>query len=444
MGSDSFKNGGLCMMRLLILLVTICSFFVSPTHRSANAAIVETAAAGVVVDRLMSDLNSTLDSAVQSGDYLLARAAIEALDVLQSWKEVNADLIGSAFRELDQASRDNFARADALLDNASIAASELLEVGDGISINLAQTVNDLPGNSKTYVLRVSPTVVAQRSGGELEVTIRGVGFDDASPRLMLGDHVAELSQHTQTEVKFLLPFDSLEVAAEGMTRNALSLEYTAPKADFFSRLFGRREDRSRVISVATLPTNLGTYTFSRNEVHQNTENETYTVDLGRFSGRNKRITKVANPKSGWLWDVGQGSGAFEGIQERGEAGRCGTVDWATHSPNGLSFSADVDEIRDSSNLGGLRKKDGYVDCKLRGPIYRVVDVERTAGPFDGSISWFRDIELDVPAQTRSWTLRIDTFDGRSVAASSDLADNFFEVVTTGEKLILRPRIPTGL
>jgi IPT/TIG domain len=406
----------------------------TPVH----AQVWEGLTAGVVADRLLGEVNNTINNAVAQGDYLMARAGVQAKDAIDAWKVANTDLLDKAFNSLQATQRDTFLKAHALLTKTDASLKERMETAQQITESAANIIESLPivGKDRTFATRYGPRIIP--GGEEVILTVRGVNFDDANPHLMFDDKPAKRTSLTQNEVQFQAPKEFGQNTSNKLIRASLKFSYSVPAAAWYSRLIGGKNVVEREFSLIVLPEKFATYSYASKSKVLERESKEFTADLGQFKGRNTRIYKIANPPSGYKWDL---SKPYTKNQGHGEAGRCEGFDTNASTENGISLFARVDEIKDGSSLWGISRKDGYVSCTVSGTVYRIVEKEIENPPLTGELEWGTAVPIKKPAGTISQTLTVKLFNGATEIAVGDGRGQFFETTDAKDILLLSPLPP---
>ncbi len=425
--------------RVLVTAASVSlAFLLTQSAGAQVGAISGAAVTSVVLDQIFSGINGVIDKARNDGDYIMARAGVQAKDALLVWKQVNSDLLGKAFSELDQASQGLFDKANALVDSANADAAARLEQGRQVVEAADQVVNSLPTKGYTYVLRYSPQIVPPSPSKSVTVTLRGVNFDESEPELLVDGNSGKLISQTQQELRFELPATSFKTNPDHISLTEGTVKLKSKSSSWFRWLIGRKDVKERPISFVTLPTNLGKVRGSFRYKITERETKAFVRALGQFRGKDTRIYKVATPDSGWLWDV---SAPMSVVQGHGEAARCEGIDSNAVSPNGVTVFAHADKIRNGRYPLGA---DGYVDCSLSGTLYRDVEkeVNEQFAPLD--LDWLVDQRLTLKPNSTEVILTVDTFDKRTRQFGGTGYDKFFEVNKVSGSLIISPRIPSDL
>jgi len=425
-----------------VAVAAILAASLSLSSQSAHAVpIVGTVAAGVVADNIIGEINKTIDDAMAKGDYLLARAGMQAKDAIDAWKIANSALLDQAFDRLDQSQRQLFTNANALIEKANTDVAARMETAQRIIEMSNNIIENIPviGSNATFVTRYGPRI--NPGADEIILTIRGVNLDRSDPALAVSGNKAKRTSLTQNEAQFEIPDKDAANDTDKLRRLALSLSYTVPGSHWYSKLIGGKNVVNRELSVIVLPKSFAKYHYAPRVTRTTKATKPFTAELGQFKGRNTRIYKIANPPTGWKWDLSQ---PYSFQQGSGEAGRCEGFDKNSTTENGISAFARVDEIKDSSNFFGVVKKDGYVSCNVLGTIYQM-NSETVNGPTqDGKLSWGNPVILKKPEGTVSQILTVTLFNGEQETEVGNGQGKFFQTTDNRETLILSPVFPTAL
>lgn len=159
-----------------------------PDASRANP-IAGTIATGVVLDHAETKAKNVIKSAKDAGDFLIWRAAEEALRLLQAWKETHIELLNHAFGKLDKATRDMFNEIDSTLDRVSKERELAVKDAERLTLQWSQTIKSLPIVSKNAeVYSYSPRVLLPNGEDKIAVKVYGPKLADAKPEVQLPDN----------------------------------------------------------------------------------------------------------------------------------------------------------------------------------------------------------------------------------------------------------------
>lgn len=417
--------------------VILCILTIFSPER-ASAQLWEGLTAGVVADKLLGEVNNTINNAMSQGDYLMARAGVQAKDAIEAWKVANTELLNNAFSSLQQSQREIFLKTNSLVTKTNDSIKDRLDTAQSITESAANIIESLPlvGKDRTFATRYGPRITP--GGEEVILTVRGVNFDEANPQLTFDGKASKRTSLTQNEVQFEAPKEFGQNKSDKMVRSNLKFTYTIPAAAWYSRWLGGKNVVEREFSVIVLPEKFAAYSYTAKSKISEMEYKPHTADLGQFKGRNTRIYRVANPPGGYKWDLSKPISASQG---HGEAGRCEGFDTNNNSENGLSYFARVDEIRDASSLWGINRRDGYVSCSVSGTVYRSVEREVEHQPQTGILEWGSTVPIKKPVGTISQVLTVKLFNGSTDVLVGDGRGQFFEVTDARDVLLLAPTPP---
>ncbi|MBE7635681.1 hypothetical protein GUA87_02405 [Sneathiella sp. P13V-1] len=426
------------MKRFFAVLVVFASVTIIPQQSKKAVAqeIPSAAAASMVLDELFKKLDLLIETARSDGEYLLASAGLEAKEALKTWKEVNNELLDTAFSELDKASQDNFSRAQKLVIDANNSIGSNIELAQQITDSANQILASIPTQMRAHVLRYYPRIMPPQTGKELIIRIRGVNLDEADPILNLANGKAQRTLTGPLEAQFKIPASELPVDQTQIKMHSLKLTLSPPSSSWWKRIFGGKDNIEREITVFSLPKILASFTLNGDRKYKTRIEREFTRNLGQFKASNRRIYKIAKPDKGWKWDLNQ---AFTKIQGQGESGRCEGVDMNQSTEDGVSFFAHLDRINKWNHQGP-----GYVNCSLKGKIYRVVSETDTFATQSGQLSWTQDKVLKLPSDFNKFQLNITKFDGVKRSFTNTGSDQFFGVQLQGDRILITPKIPKDI
>lgn len=422
-------------IRIYTLLIITALIFKSIVSMADVTKIAGSAATGVVLQQLFADLNTMIETARNEGEYLLAKAGVEAKDALEAWRSANEHLLNTAFKEIEEANQALFSRAHGLVFEINTGVGDNLEKAQQITEN-ANLIAESIGNA-SYVIRYLPRIVPPQAEETFTLRIRGVNLDRANPVLKLSSTNAKRDLPGPLEAQFTIPISEIPRDASKILLKTFPLHFTTSSDSWLLNILGKRNQEAREITVVSLPEIMAKYEISGERTFSDKEVKPFTRDLGQFKAKNNRQYKIAKPDSGWKWDLSKPLIKYQG---KGESGRCEGVDDNKTSENGVSFFAHLDEI----NKLGHAKKPGYVNCKLSGTLYRIVSKTEDFPKQSGSLSWIKDKAIALPVDMSSFDLKIITFDGRERLFKNPGADRFFDVKKNKSTLVITPKVPTDL
>ena len=152
------------------------------------------------------------------------------------------------------------------------------------------------------------------------------------------------------------------------------------------------------------------------------------------------------PLDGYKWDLRDGVNSyknFEYEQGSGASARCKEIVWNESTENGIVVKARCDEIRRPSLSDGTQYEDGYVDCGVKGPVYRFKDTISLVSEQNGKIEWAKDISLAIPDDLTEFQLRIKAYNGPERIITENYSDGVLRVIKNNANIIVRGTPPKG-
>lgn len=427
-------------MTAAIFMSLLLTFFGASARPATALEIPSGITVGAAIDQIKGALDDAIRQACAEADFAVAKAALEAKTVIGAWEQSNGDILEELFSGIGHQRRKTLDGALEVLDEADDDAQGLAEQAEDITASVAQMTANLPLGDAAYITAVSPRVILP-TAGDVVLRVTGVNLDrgEISIRLPDGSEAAK-NLISATLAEFMIPKQHLQFGNKGISLVRLKTSWTKPLWWFFGR-----QPMTGSLDLALLPATLGVASIKEGLVPETRrEIVRYRVHVGEYRGKDRTIKEVAKPLSGYKW-LATKQAEFAVQQGHGEAASCHpTPVWSESTEDGIVVSARVNRRRTLGTPDG----DGYVNCDLSGPVYRDVQVEAplAASP-PITLTWTADASFSVPANIKSATLLVETFDGRSYQlTTSGSAGPFVSVVYDREagKIFLRPRIPSGL
>ncbi|WP_151741357.1 hypothetical protein [Acinetobacter seifertii] len=437
-----------------ILSKSSCIGFILLSLISSPIAYAEivTAAIGSVttsmaISQIFSQLDSVINKARDTGDYVTMRAAMEAKDAIQAWKDANMQLMDKAFSELNQQQQLMFNNARQFQSKTNEDVNEQLRLIQDITNQANQLVIDIPGNDRTFITTFSPRVKPPMTMSSITFHVKGVNLDKGNPTLEIKNGNVSRMLIGPMEVQYTVDDKSLPNEETKLSTVPLTIKYTTPLDGFWNHVFGKRQTVTRQLPLIMLPSKIGQFSYLVETKSQNKIIQTFTSQAQSFSGSNTNDRKIAKPPGGWQWDWEQGIGAFSQIQRDGQAGSCNGILANESNSFGITHSAHLDQIKQVYFDGIIPKViygDGWQNCAVTGPIFQMVSETKILPTQTGDLLWTEDLRLPIPQDTISITLQVITFDGRKRIFNGAGHDKFFDVIQSSNELIISPHQPTDL
>ena len=431
-------------MRKLIILLSILAL----TIDSIEAQITSGVTTMVALDQIKEGLNDAVSSSLDRADYSLAKAAIEALGIIDAWEEANENLLNTAFDRLDQTSIDLFSNMSSLIQQFDSTAGGNLETARQITENANQISESIIGSEKrSFILRYSPMVINPSVSDSVLVRIRGVNLDKADPVVTLPNNkVITPTIVGPQEANFWIPLSSLNSVDNETEIHEIKIKHLTRDGTRFL-FFPKYKDVNRTILISTLPSEVGTYTLNATRSYEREERRVHLTNMGKFEATNKTIEKMAKPPSGYRWDLRKGLDArpeFSIVSTgKGEKGRCKAIVWNGSNEHGIKGSARLDKIKQIKDFS-IRWKSGYKHCGIQGPIYRHVPATSEIDEISGSLNWNQDMVIKLPKDVSKFTLVVKLYTGEERVITNTYSDNLLSVTKDSDNIIIRNKVPANI
>lgn len=417
-------------MRKIAICVAM-AVIIQPVH--SKAQIVETAATGAVLDQIRGELDSTIDSARQSGEFLIYQAGVQARDLLDTWKKTNAGLLDDAFSKLDKQTRDIFLKMDVLTKRINTGMEDRLGDAQRLTETALLIPTSLPFAGKTYVTRYTPKILIPGSAMPRVFTISGANLAEADPVVALADETRlQRISLTSTEAQYALPTGIYETRDGSVGTIAMKITYTRNPTAIFKKKV------TKDLVIWALPAQFGTYSAIATVATSRRETSMVNVHTGKIKGRDKNIEHGITPPGDWKFDLDRMDQAtLRG--DGGEAASCQNFPQNDRSENGIRVQARVDHINEWGS-----KKDGWIRCIATVPVYRVIPGKATLDPVTGPLVWNDDIRVAPPPNLLGWNIMAKTMDGRTTQHNGDALTSWFDMKADSAGIIIHPIPPRAL
>lgn len=428
--------------REAVLFIVVIAGFLAPQPEPAQAQaeqIVGSVATGIAIDEAINKIQGIIDDATEHGNYLLVRAGIEARIAIENFRLANSELLDKAFSELDQASRDNFARIDRTLQdtiNGTLSATEAaLKISE--SAQQLSVIVD-PQGFRSYLLRYNPSIVFDGKPSPILLSVRGVNLDEAETIMTTPTGKISPQIRGKQELLFQVPTSAFSFQPEHSTLANFKLQYQSVKPGWFNRLFGIKETVNRDIVFLSLPKQLATYTYSTVVGGSKRVVDPKEYWLDQFKGVDADQDRAIAPPPGWKIDLS----TLNHSQGHGEGNSyCIGFSPQNKTEFGVTFRAHVGRIKNLKYPSGAP---GYVNCRVTYTLYKDDPID-VAGPSGtGSVGWTADQIISLPENLKTLTLDVKTFDGIQRSHSGDGSGSYYKLYKEPTRLLIKPQVPTDL
>lgn len=410
-----------------------------PATTAAGAKVAGSVAQGIALSELFNRIQLLIENAVRDGNYLLARAGIEARTALEAFKDAAGKTLDQTEKTLDRASRDNFSRLSKTIEDLNQKAITSIEATRKISESAVQisSLIDLQGN-RTFLLRHEPLVTMPGRKDPLLIKIRGVSLGDAKPSLSIGILDIKPKSIGQQEVLFEVPRELFRHNEDRLALLTVEVSYETVVAGTLNRLVGKRQIVTKPISIVLLPWTAAYYklSYSTEEMQRSTKRETKSLE--QFRGRNEdRVTAVA-PPADWRIDLA----TISHSQGTGEGNSyCVGVSDENKSEFGFTFKAHVGEIKSGKYPLGAP---GYVSCTVSYNLINDTPKNMAQFPVRGRLEWTSPKLIPLPPNVRAFVLEAEMFDGTKDIFLNDGQRRFISVEKTPTHALIRPVVPVDV
>lgn len=426
---------------LVAVALTVPLTYSAPSH----AVIVETLAAGVVIDQLSASLRSALEQAKAVGNLFMAKMLQNGLDLLDAWKKTNTDLINTAFDRLDASMQDGFRKIDALAAEAAQLRTETVQDVERLSGEWAQIVSTLPlAKGAAFILDYGPRVLLSKGTDDIPMRVVGPNLSQASAVLTLpsGEKVS-ISAAAAQELDAILKRSSFTFSPTEASYAKLRVTYNAADVTGFFGFWGQwfPNTQTSELPIWLLPETLGHYSLTTRVTQHNVETSEYVVSTG---GRGQDapyevgiVVRQDLRDAGWRVDIEHFGERFSADNRGGDNGTCSGVRMPSLSPNGFTFFMDLGHVRKGFPP---HNSDAFVNCDVHVPLIRTVDTEVDGPSSEGTITW-DEATLPLPPELTSLQMKVDYFDKSHFELQGDRTLPFLDVRKDQAGLHLQPNAP---
>lgn len=385
-------------------------------------------------------LNDAKKNAVQAGDEVAQRFAEHALKVISAWKEANASLIKDGKAAVD----DTLAQVFQEMENTATR----IEKGEAVTFvdlqttttNLASALERIPFASREPQFTFyRPTVVIPEGTDKFDVQVIGSGIAKSNPHVMGANGPIEVQKRSDNSIFFTVLRKDVAKQVDPKTLT-YKVTYDIDRSNWYNPFswFGMSTaERDVVISI--LPTSPGTVNIDAIVKKVSWEKDTYGPVYFKQRGKDKPYPTRINVKrelqeAGWLLD--------KDAQK--------TAKWDDNGGDGNGGSSctgpDVESFDDKGFVfyiqhGSRGNSDAYQGCRVWVTIKRPIVTKEPAERISRELTWLKDTDLTLPADTESYKLLLTTYDKREVSIENknQVPYGIFDVMIEGSAIKLRPR-----
>jgi len=436
-----------CLPKRLLLFLIIALLMNQPVLAAIPPQLAAAAASGITTtvffDQLYKFAQQTIADARNAGDFLAIRGAGQALLVLDQFKLVYEKEMDLTLDKIDRTAFEQLSRVQSGLDTLRQdfkSAKTIFSDFKAVSLELAGKID--PQSNRTFITSYTPKVLLPRTAKPYTIRVTGVALDDSNLHLLNGkDKVpAKIVDHNNAEIT--LPNDLVENATNASKTLDFTIEYETVGSGWISRVFGRKKTVRGSLTVATLPAQLGTFSYtSRVTTSHRTEqvqgSPANPIWLPQFKGVNDDIPQAIQATPGWKIDLS----TLKYTQGNGEGNSfCIGIQATEKNELAPAFYAHVGRI----NAGFNAAKPGYVNCGVWYTEYMIDNNFVVDGPQSGpsGLSW-NEVAVNKPGHLVDLTITIKTFEDtvpRSFTAS-DGSNNLYAIRYEPSRVVITPKVP---
>lgn len=428
----------------LVMPVVVCCW----TPQAARAQVTD-ATIGAALESAKAKILDTVEQAVEDGANEIVEAALRLLDVVESMMAAFFDRLDETLARADQSVRNAVSQVEAAANSVvSRAEGMVADVQSTVLATTSTLEGSVVGDRARYIVAFSPTVIVPGAQDPDEqfyrFRIRGIRMDES-------DMTVELPNGETVRPSWTGPtVGTLAVPRSAIPGDSRMRVYELPVRHMSARRRGLFRTRTfpvtRSITIAVMGDIALTVDVQMDYEGRREERRVHTQDVGRLSGRNRERRRSAAPPHGWKWDLRGGPGARREFSARstgrGEAGRCTGLSWNGATERGISVVARLDEIREVG-LFRVRHANGYANCGVRGPIYRIVREGRSFHVED-QVRWGRDMRITLPSDTADVRISIVDYRGVTHEVNGSESTSTFQTTRHGNDLIIRAVPPQSV
>lgn len=420
--------------RTALLGMVGCLLSGSPAQTQV-AGIVGTLGTGMIVDKIGDKLNSLIDKARTSADFLAMRAAQEALYVLDAFKATNQELLDDAFDRIGE-------ERQAILNAINTTVTEI-EAGRVDTLERLQATTDqIDRLARTVTFRSYPVIFRYRGSivtpgetGDIRIAVDGSNLNKGVSHLKFQDKKYDAKVEGEM-LRFDIPRAAFAPDDKSMKSEdaELVLEYR------HGGIFGYGQTVEEVkyhLNVITLPKQLAVVEAAYNEFVMIPRERSVAVE-------------VAHNSSSGSWDCLPFAYSPSAADRRFHPDHSRVTPGSGNS-RGQLRSVSVRDVGISFQIcarrGTFDKDNGFRHAHV---AYLEVWKERDSQPrtFTGELTWTGSIPIKLPDDIGSLTVRVRDFTGnhRDVTTVGGAAGQFATVRYDAQSdvAIVDPVVPRHL
>lgn len=176
------------MKKLSITGTLILILFFSIQKTTAQLAEVASGmSTGMAINQVMDGLNGVIDKAVESGDFLLARAAQELLYTIQGFEGASINILDKAFDEISEERKEVINKTIEIANQLDTTIDIGLSRAEGMVDQVNRMVRETTFKNYPVIFRYRGAVVVPGENNNIRLIITGHELTNEDPYLIFKD-----------------------------------------------------------------------------------------------------------------------------------------------------------------------------------------------------------------------------------------------------------------
>lgn len=388
----------------------------------AKGDIVLGASTAVALEGIKGLINGAISKAENTGDYLAFRLGTELRLSIEAWEKSNSDLLDKTFSDLSVQQQAFLTGTDRIAVRLANEVGASLDKMEDISNQWQNLVSStVIGDNIPVVSSYRPAIFRPiDADNPFRVSIKGANLNKEEPKLFVSGAETTLSGNTSVSLLFSIKGLKPEFLDDRTSLMQMDLTLYRPADNWFGRLIGRTEPMSFKLPVMIGPKSLGAYELIANYSENVERVESKSVAFSHSSGDVSNNCKIFNRGPS---ENGRSIKDVRVIVTR--AGRASGHRLVSSNPQGFSVEicarrwTDFNLARIGSGPGDRHVRVDYVE-------YWTETVARQKS-YQGEIEWEKESLEDMPDSTKSFVLKIKSFDGRQLIFTGSGKKSLFDV-----------------
>ena len=411
---------------ILLTLFLVCSHSVYAQFAVSPESIDGDTSTATLLENIGKFVSDTIDSAENSGNYLLFKSATELKSITEAWKKANIDLSDKAYKTINKSQQE-------FIEGAHTAAKKIEQNNDAqqqVPAIIAKLENQAITDGtilhgKPAIFSYMPRVLYPGMERSVSFTIRGINFKKASPRIELPNRkFARRISLSNQEAVFSIPLSAFQFDRSKAKLANLKFSYLRTK---------KKRERTD-ISLLLLPETLGSFSLqikTRDNVHDIWEGSRQFYWAGLTES--KTLSQGPHDKGWRIMPSSLRQGRVWGTAGKG----CSI---ASNEERGFAIEVRLDVTK--KDLKATESPNQYCEWHWKETFDR--QVINPQEPINGNISWSKNIRLPLPINTASILLQVTMWNGAEYTINGPQSEPFFDVIELDDILEIKSKLPGDL